>query len=463
MAHAHHFLERLDRVTREQTEFALELYRDHEAVAYVLQHVNLPAEAGRVALSVEDPREGPFVIVTREGRFVTCLGRGMHHEHPVVPRPQLDALLAKVADKRARRELAQRELRPDEEEENFFQRIVSRGRRFAREDFVAVSSFEAMLGIQPYLVMLELAVEVVGTRAAMVHGAHKVVIKGSSRPAFEKQDRLEWSIAHLMLLSGAADRRELDEILARTREGKISPTFACSAQAGSTFFFRAAWAAARLGKGVLPIYKTAFASAEDWMAILDAGLGLGALGLRHAGLTAEVKRTLQGYEPPPEGSDPNPVAATRATVAKAVLETMENADERTAAVLKIGRDMAVSAGGHLPQGHPQRFDKPEDVPEELARTEILSIDADVHEGAIQTLLFAALPLAARAAAEDFYHPREIVRAWYGQWSPEETLERLKRFARAAPKKESARAEPKPGRNEPCPCGSGKKWKKCHGA
>src|SRR5262249_23556291 len=26
-----------------------------------------------------------------------------------------------------------------------------------------------------------------------------------------------------------------------------------------------------------------------------------------------------------------------------------------------------------------------------------------------------------------------------------------------------RAEPKVGRNDPCPCGSGKKYKKCHGA
>lgn len=26
-----------------------------------------------------------------------------------------------------------------------------------------------------------------------------------------------------------------------------------------------------------------------------------------------------------------------------------------------------------------------------------------------------------------------------------------------------RAAPKPGRNDPCPCGSGKKYKKCHGA
>jgi preprotein translocase subunit SecA len=26
-----------------------------------------------------------------------------------------------------------------------------------------------------------------------------------------------------------------------------------------------------------------------------------------------------------------------------------------------------------------------------------------------------------------------------------------------------RATPKVGRNDPCPCGSGKKYKKCHGA
>jgi preprotein translocase subunit SecA len=32
-----------------------------------------------------------------------------------------------------------------------------------------------------------------------------------------------------------------------------------------------------------------------------------------------------------------------------------------------------------------------------------------------------------------------------------------------PKVETARrVEPKVGRNDPCPCGSGKKYKKCHG-
>ena len=35
---------------------------------------------------------------------------------------------------------------------------------------------------------------------------------------------------------------------------------------------------------------------------------------------------------------------------------------------------------------------------------------------------------------------------------------------AAPEgRPSVRQEPKVGRNDPCPCGSGKKYKKCHGA
>ncbi|MDH4390975.1 MAG: UPF0149 family protein [Aquabacterium sp.] len=33
----------------------------------------------------------------------------------------------------------------------------------------------------------------------------------------------------------------------------------------------------------------------------------------------------------------------------------------------------------------------------------------------------------------------------------------------APRPETRRVEPTPGRNDPCPCGSGKKFKKCHGA
>jgi hypothetical protein len=460
LGHAHHFLERLDRVKGEQLEFALELYRDHEAVAYVLDHVTLPEGTGRVALAIADEKEGPFVLVTREGRFVTCLGEGMHHDHPVVARPRLDALLGKVAEKRARKEFAQRELRPDEEEGDLFHRILARGSRFSREDFVAVTSFEPMLGLAPYMITMDIALEILKLRPAMAHGAHIVDIKGSTVKTFEKLDRLEWSIAHLCVLAGAAERRTLDAIIDSASVRIASPGYACVMNAGSTFFLRAAYFAARLGKNAIPIYKKAYDTQPDWMAQLDAGLGLGAIALRHSGTMAEVRRALSGYGPPIEGEGPPTEDRSRRNIAHLVLETLDKAEERTEIAIKMGRDFCVSYGSQLPEGHALRFEKPEDVPVELAKTALLAFDADIKLQPVQMLTMCGMTLAARAAPEDFYFPREVVRAWFGQWSPDETLERLKRFH--VPKEGPMRAEAKPGRNDPCHCGSGKKFKKCHG-
>jgi hypothetical protein len=461
LAHAHHFLERLDRVTREQTEFALGLYRDPDAVRFVLDRVRLPPDADRVALALDDPREGPFVLVTRAGRFVTCLGRGMHQDHPTVPRDQLDALLAKVAEKRALRELAQRELRPDEEEEDLFTRIVSRGSRLAREDFLALSAFEAMFGTTPFTLMLELAVDGLKLREPMVHGAHRVTrIKSPTAKALEQQDRLTWAVAHLMMLSGSGERQDLDEVL--TLSPNRSPTFSCAAQQGLTFFLRGAWAAARFGKAAIPLYRRVLGEARDWITSFDSIFGLAAIGFRHSGSTGEVKRILQaqaardGTEP--EGS-PN---HARGAVIGAILKTLEMSDEHIEVTRKVGADVCVALGQALPEGHPLRFAAPEDVPPDLARTAVLSFDASLNDDQALNVALYALPAAARASAEDFYYPRDVVRAWLGEWTPQETLDRLKRIAEIEPKKVPQRVESRPGRNDPCPCGSGKKWKKCHG-
>ena len=127
--------------------------------------------------------------------------------------------------------------------------------------------------------------------------------------------------------------------------------------------------------------------------------------------------------------------------------------------------MCVTLSQSLPEGHALRYDKPEDVPEQLAKTAVLSFDADANNTTVQSLIFGALPLVARSAAEDFYFPREVIRAWMGAWSLDETLYRVSRFAELRDKrrKDPAVAVPKPGRNDPCTCGSGKKWKRCCGS
>jgi SEC-C motif-containing protein len=459
--HAHHFLERLDRVTREQMEFALGLYRDHEAVHFVLGHLNLPPATERVALALDDAREGPFVLVTLDGHFVTCLGKGMRHDHPVVPRGQVDALLAKVADKRARRELAQRELRPDEDEDDLFQRVFTRGSRLSREDFIAVSSFEPTLGAVAWHLMLEVSIDVNGMRLAMLRKAARttVITRPLSR-ALEGIDRFEWGIGHLMLLSCACDRSGLDAVLEATAPTLVTPSFACMTQGGLPFWMRSAWAAARLGRAAIPKYRDVLAKADGFDQTLEAALGLGAIALRHAGAATEVRRILASYEKPRPG-DVAPETAPN-WAAHGVLHALENASPHEEAALEVGQRACVSMGAGLPEDNALRFTRHEDVPESLARTAALTLDADAFDPQLRKLLFIMLPVAAAASAEDFYYPRDVVRAWHGAWQPEEALERLTRLANRIPKSEPVRIAKTPGRNEPCSCGSGKKWKRCHG-
>jgi hypothetical protein len=468
--HAHHFLERLDRVTRLQTDFALSLYRDEAAVRFVLDHVRLPEDAERVALSLDDPDEGPFVIVTRSGAFVTCLARGMHAHLPTIARGQLDALLAKVADQRARLELAQRELRSDEDEEDLFLRVLNRGSRFAREDFRALSAFGGLFELAPYTLMVDLAAEAVRTRSAMAHGAHRVTrMRPGTAKALEKEDRITWAVAHLMVFAGAGERAQRDKIVELALE-KQSPTYLCAAQAGTTFLLRGAWAAARFGKALIPTYKKMLANPVEGIGLLDAALSLGAIGLRHRGAMAQARGALEDHVAAPPQCDPSSptvqrdgIAAVRASIVQDVLRVLDAVDANDAAILSMGREMCCLYGQSLPEGHPLRYPSHELVPEDIARTAVLAYDGDIFDPPGMGLALAALPTAARAQGEDFYFPRTMASAWLGEWSPDETLARMRRFGKTLARVEPRRAEKVPGRNDPCPCGSGKKWKRCHGA
>ena len=66
-----------------------------------------------------------------------------------------------------------------------------------------------------------------------VRGLSIAATSGTAK-ALELQDRLTWGVAHLMMLSGAGERRERDEILNIAPSRHSSPTLACAAQAGVT-------------------------------------------------------------------------------------------------------------------------------------------------------------------------------------------------------------------------------------
>lgn len=67
MGHAHHFLSRLDRVSLPHSELALGFYNDVPLLQFILKSVRLPEGATRVAVSLNHPESGPFLVVTRDG------------------------------------------------------------------------------------------------------------------------------------------------------------------------------------------------------------------------------------------------------------------------------------------------------------------------------------------------------------------------------------------------------------
>ena len=88
-------------------------------------------------------------------------------------------------------------------------------------------------------------------------------------------------------------------------------------------------------------------------------------------------------------------------------------------------------------------------PTELeAVTEDTEIDLDID---FEKLFFNML----KADADYLY----TLKAWEGIFSEEKIMQIIKDFKRS----KIVHKEKEPGRNDPCPCGSGKKYKKCCGA
>ncbi|MBK9259800.1 MAG: hypothetical protein IPM54_08170 [Polyangiaceae bacterium] len=146
MEHAHHFLTRLDRLSIPHVELALSLYRDHELMKYILDSAKVPEGVERIALSLADPNRGPFLVVTRSGKFVTCLGEGMRKGAlPVITREKLDGIATRVEVLRGRMEVARKVTGERGGVGKLFRRLHDAGPRLSREEFTAAAAWQPML------------------------------------------------------------------------------------------------------------------------------------------------------------------------------------------------------------------------------------------------------------------------------------------------------------------------------
>ena len=466
VGHAHHFLSRLDRVSLPHVELALGLYNDVPLLQYILGSVRLPDGAERVAISLADPERGPFLVVTREGRFVTCLGEGMSAGAlPVVARARLDALATKAGVLRTRIEGAKRMAGPMGGVGKLLRRIHDAGDGLSREEIVAVMGLQPLYAWELFRFMFATGQDLMEARGALLAELKRTdKLRPRFNPTLRAYWNAFWSLGHLAVLSaldGPAMMERMPPALVSGLE-RASTSWTAVRQGVSSLALKAIWAVGRIGKPLLAPTKQRYRHAGSPLNIIDAGMGLSAIGIRHAKLHAEVAKTLATGPEVDRNETLGRLVHKINGVLRAVVDP-EGASPSDMLPLHqaVGAKAWMVFTRRLPPGAPYRFEREEDVPEEIALPTAVNVPFDfLTQGETMTPMFLMLPWVARAAPEQLYLPRAVLAACTEPWTPERTLELLRSqrdYYKRAPAKPQG-----PARKGPCPCGSGKKYKRCCG-
>ena len=461
--HSTHFLRRLDRVAGQQVELALTLYRDPELLREVLRRARLADRIDRVAISLEHDREGPFVVVTRDGKFVTCLGRGMRPTGlEVLTRAQLDAAASRVDRMRERLDQARRlEGELDRGFDKLLRKLTHAGPYLAREDFEALARWEPLLGEH----FLDLAIRC----NAHVGRAQGIVASIRERRHTSVEESLLeefwygfWAKSHLIVLSQVGDPRPRVEALQREMaHTDVDPLMTLivhhHALGVTQHSMRALWATARHARDLLPSTKHAPTPGLGFRAMRDLSLTM--IAHTSKSLRAEALKALGT----PQLDHPNGFERSWAEYTQKVL--LEP--------LATGTEAAIA--GHRASLAKELEARKLDLPEaDVARLELRSPDTYLsmiasgpYSWICQTdwlvTVGEAIPWLTRCDAAQLFPTRAVCEVMpYTKYRKDLGLELAKGIRRATGggRPCTVRRAPSPLRNDRCPCGSGAKYKRC---
>jgi hypothetical protein len=469
MGHATHFLQRLDRVSDRQVELALALYRDDDLLKSVLSSIALPDGCERLAVSLDDPTEGPFVVLTRAGRFVTCLGAGMRaRDLPVVTRERFDIAAARV--QRMRDEMQRiRQLHEaglDGQVARILKNLQQAGPRFCREDAQIVARVQPILAHDFATLLVRLGRDV-------RRDARGIAVLRFDRLSPAERDYVEmfgcmvWATAHLVPFIGTAEARAL---LGARLGDQLGSAEAANAHLAfdwgtMTHAHRALWTVARSGKDGLQYVRKLCKHGTAMPTRLFRELSLGAFAVFSSKLRGEARKALS----------PAPVAPVSAE------SSYEQLMDRSTSLLgHIVEEcvLAVPDALHAGQlecarkyvagvlGREESAEAAADIPEDIAMAAIANLPASwIGPDFLMRgfTLASSLPWLTRAPVEQLFLPR----AWLGALTVAPSLREVeswftpyKSIRTAGRPVTRVRAAPKVGRNEPCACGSGRKSKYC---
>lgn len=457
-----HFLDRLSRLDGPEVSDALALYYSPELVRELLGYARERGHTDRVAISIDDPVEGPFIIVTQTGHFVTTLGRGMSPDEdlPIVPRSVWDARRRESERFREAWTVASAQSKEKISEAAHDLRI--KGPSMSREAMTLLMSLSRLSLEQSFLRAW------VSHQETLLLAATKLQSRSTWKmlddDLIAEAERTLWAMGHISVIVGGGEfkkRAETDPVIAGL--AMMRPSFAAAEVGLIGPLARNIWAVGKLGAIYFRQLKEAFRTAPDMVFELDAALGLTAIGLRFSKHRGEIRKLFTIAEQPGETH----LEGRRRAIGKLASMALGKDNPREAArqtIEVLGRRMWFELNQNAPVGHPCRFESPEEVPPELS----LPVIANAHDDlwGDQMLGPAAamfIPGVCTLEAEEMYYPAKFARLIEPyRFGPtlKAAYKRMRAYFASIP---STVAEAKPGRNDPCSCGSGRKYKRCCGA
>lgn len=460
MAHDLHFLKRLERLSLPHVEMALSLYRDTEMLQWVIQNANLIEHSDRVALALDDSDEPPHLVVTWEGKFVTCLAGGMvPDDHPVINRGQLDKYAGQLRRIRERIS-ADSDQRGVVKVDKLFSRVFRASDEMSREEFDALSAWQPVLKGQFLQVLVETAQSVARRTTWLVDNVLRRP-RARHRRALLTYWRHVFALGPLSLLA-SMDSKDLFEQLPLGSEIKNGLSWMTMAHGVTSIGLMALWGVGKVGKPLVAPYKQALVQQPRDGRFLDITMGLALIGLRHRQLNAEVSKALRGTKAI-EAYASCPEWVEILTLFRDLLLEVVDGREDTSYVEHTGKKLGVELADLLEPRSRYRYRDVDEVPEDLWLPLCVGFREDFrHRQDALGHMVRLLPALARANARDLFLPRDLLVELHEPWTVEHTLDHLRNQARYLGERAPARTAPTPRRNEPCVCGSGKKYKHCCG-
>jgi hypothetical protein len=459
--HDHHFLSRLDRVSDEHVELALALYRDDILLKLVMSTCEIGDQVPRVAIALGPRDRGPFLVVARDGGFVTCLGEGMSPgPWPVISRGKLDAIAKNIKHLHDKIAFAKRAGRSGSTSvgAQLRDRIMEAGMQLCREDYQAAAALHPLLSLY-YCAWMADANMAAGKLRERLHGIRR------STPAYEGALRKFYELAcaagHLCLLTLHDPQAFWDRAPSDLRDElpKVAWMGIRNGSMGSAL--RGLYSAGRLGKLVLAAIEKLHQTAGSDLGFWAFSGGLAAIGMRNPQLRAEV---LGALTTPAYGRGGEALVRRMERLAGALLPRfracLEDMDREVEMAQQLARATALQVledGGHT------EYETAGDVPVELAR-HLMCSSADSFIGSVDTqiVLSGYMPWAMTLEPEEFYAPRAQMKVLGLSWRPQVSLDLLAGLRDYSPRPSRTLGERTPGPNEPCSCGSTRKFKKCCG-